>query len=54
MLLIVLIVLIVLAQIHKVNMGTLANRLDKLDNKFGLIEREVWCSEVRSTLVQRD
>lgn len=24
----------------KVNMGTLANRLDKLDNKFGLIERE--------------
>lgn len=29
-----------IAQVE-VNMGTLANRLDKLDNKFGLIEREV-------------
>eukprot|EP00913_Durusdinium_trenchii_P030417 g28492.t1 len=29
-----------IAQVE-VNMGTLANRLDKLDHKFGLIEREV-------------
>ena len=31
----------------QVNMGTLANRLDKLDNKFTVIEREVdrECSE---------
>ncbi|CAJ1349448.1 unnamed protein product [Effrenium voratum] len=29
-----------IAQVE-VNIGTLANRLDKLDNKFGLIEREV-------------
>ena len=31
-------------RVLQVNIGTLANRLDKLDNKFGLIEREARCS----------